>query len=677
MDIFSFLDAELSARSTWMPNVDSLEFVNDPIECGPYQNQDPKQIRLPNVGPYSLTLAHKNQVYLEYENRLCAVLDTLESTDTIDGKESMEDRVLQELIRVNRLKGLEWSGQRSKRGVRGAIVNTGMLMSLLGVSFPDNASESYFVTRHPRNPTLHAIYVTSLVMYVLYRLPRRGAAVLLAGMRSILKSQASLRPLASDVPLDPRKLLLLYDLDPVTRSYVCCTSCYSLYEHSLARTRKRKAPVSSSDCRDADNKADNKMPEDVKLVVSTPTHCTYRHVRAGPICGEPLFETVTINSKTYSVPLCKYEMQDLKQWVGRLLSRPFIEEQVFEAFRRPRKEYMEDMWDAGHLCKILLKKGERFLPGPTNEMRLAFSFSMDSFNPFHMKEAKQTVSSTAIWLVLLNLPPHLRYRPENMFLAGIIPGPRKPSLSDINHSLQLLVNVLLEFFDPGVLYSRMARHKQGCRVRAILVPVVSDMLAARQAGGFASATATYFCTRCNLKIQDIENLDIHSWPQRDVVEHVKVAKRWHDAESLDEQNAIFRNYGIRWTPLLQLPYWNPILFTAIEPMHVFDAGLFQTHCRQVWGIDTSNPGGDGTVPSTIKEIARPPDAELEKWYAIIRAAQDIGRLLDQLNGRDCARDTLWHICNDHDLRRAGNKLQLAVAITEWVSIFVSFNVRNK
>ena len=101
MDIFSLLDAELSARSTWMPNIDSLEFINDPIESGSYQNQDPKQIRCPNVGLYALTLAHKNQIYLEYEDRICNILDMLESTDATDGKESMEDRVLQELIKIN------------------------------------------------------------------------------------------------------------------------------------------------------------------------------------------------------------------------------------------------------------------------------------------------------------------------------------------------------------------------------------------------------------------------------------------------------------------------------------------------------------------------------------------------------------------------------------------------
>ncbi|KAF8262054.1 hypothetical protein EI94DRAFT_1705061 [Lactarius quietus] len=97
-------------------------------------------------------------------------------------------------------------------------------------------------------------------------------------------------------------------------------------------------------------------------------------------------------------------------------------------------------------------------------------------------------------------------------------------------------------------------------------------------------------------------------------------------------------------------------------MHVFDVGLFQTHCWQVWGIDTSNPGGDGMA---VKTTARPPDAELEKWYGIIRAAQDPGCLRDQLNRRDCACDMLWHICCDHNLRRAGNKLQLATAIAEW------------
>jgi len=63
-------------------------------------------------------------------------------------------------------------------------------------------------------------------------------------------------------------------------------------------------------------------------------------------------------------------------------------------------------------------------------------------------------------------------------------------------------------------------------------------------------------------------------------------------------------------------------------MHIFDAGLFQTHCWQVCSIDTSNPGGDGTVSSMARAIARPPDTELEKWYEIIHVAGDPEHLWD-------------------------------------------------
>ena len=102
-------------------------------------------------------------------------------------------------------------------------------------------------------------------------------------------------------------------------------------------------------------------------------------------------------------------------------------------------------------------------------------------------------------------------------------------------------------------------------------------------------------------------------------------------------------------------------------MHLFDLGLFQTHCWQVWGIDVSAPAGDGTALAAVMVVPRPSDPDLEKWYEVIRISQNPGELRERLNGRECTRDILWHICNDHDLRRAGNKWQLAGSIAEWVS----------
>lgn len=134
MDFFSVLDAELSARSAWMPNVDSLDFTNNPVKIGPYQRQHPERFKRPNTGPYALRLVPKNKIYLEYENRLCDILNTLESMGTSDAKEETEDRVLRELVRINCLKEVEWSGQRGQRGIKGGVVNTGMSILLLAAA---------------------------------------------------------------------------------------------------------------------------------------------------------------------------------------------------------------------------------------------------------------------------------------------------------------------------------------------------------------------------------------------------------------------------------------------------------------------------------------------------------------------------------------------------------------
>lgn len=131
-DFFSGLDAELLARSAWMLNIDSLDFVNNPVKIGPYHRLPPDQLHRPNTGLYALRLVPKNNIYLEYENRLCDILNTLESMRTSDAKEDMEDRVLRELIRINCLKEAEWLGQHGQRGVKGAVINTGMSTPLFG-----------------------------------------------------------------------------------------------------------------------------------------------------------------------------------------------------------------------------------------------------------------------------------------------------------------------------------------------------------------------------------------------------------------------------------------------------------------------------------------------------------------------------------------------------------------
>jgi hypothetical protein len=258
-----------------------------------------------------------------------------------------------------------------------------------------------------------------------------------------------------------------------------------------------------------------------------------------------------------------------------------------------------------------------------------------------------------------------------MYLAGVIPGPGKPSLDQINHVLSLLVAELLEFW-KGVFYTLTFTSSLGRFAKGAMIPLVCDMLAARQLSGLSSATSTWFCTSCLLKIQDIENLDKESWPPRDLDIQVKQAMIWRDCESVAERDACFKAFGVRWSALLDLPYWNPILFSVVDSMHAAYLGLFQSHCRKVWRINVAIDGGDGTSIQMKKPIPRPSDRKISQCLKLIRNSSDREVLHNSLLS-GCDKDTLWHVCVDNNLRNAGGRKQLVDNIVAWVSALGIFH----
>ena len=643
------LETELMYRCTWTPTDQPLAFISIPSPDCKYQYPAPNKIHLCNRGTYALEPGNRaNDVYLENESRLCEILLHLRRLPPTETRERLESKVREGLVRMRRHKEMEWNRHRKCSIARQhgyAVVDTSTCPWALisHTSFPSIKAMKgpYFRTSLPTNPILSTSLLTILLLHLFFRTPRRATAVMIAGIHSILLASQVSKQIIDQLPKDPRTIVDKLDLDPRTISYLQCPACYALYSYQ-----------GTGDFIHSDN---------------LNHHCTHRPTPESDPCGTPLWKERRIGSRTVKAPCRKYVHQSLKEWIARLLARPGVEE-VLDVPNDPHtSDRMSDIWDSPVFRGFRDTDGTRFFAKHGDDARFAFSLGADSFHPLGSLEVKQVMSATAIFMVLLNFPKDQRFKYKNMYLVGVIPGPSKPSLEQINHALVLLVKELLEFW-KGVYFTRTARFRNGRFAKGAMIPLVCDMLAAWQVAGFGSVTSMFFCTFCLLAIQDIENLRKETWPERTIHNHLECARSWRDCRNERDRDRLFRLHGIRWSALLDLPYWNPILFTILDSMHAAFLGLFQTHCRKVWGIDVSVEGGDGTILHPKKAVPRPSDSALRDCLLLIH--ENPPDLLEKLTAANMPKNVLWHVCVDHGLRHAGARRALAKGIVEWVSLLL-------
>ncbi|KAF9472474.1 hypothetical protein BDN70DRAFT_766116, partial [Pholiota conissans] len=194
------------------------------------------------------------------------------------------------------------------------------------------------------------------------------------------------------------------------------------------------------------------------------------------------------------------------------------------------------------------------------------------------------VSIGIIALVCLNLPIEERYLPENMFLAGIIPGPHEPPLQSVNHYMRPLIDVLLLFW-KGIFFSKTALYSLGRLIFCALIAVICDLPAARKFGGFASHRHEYFCSVCwcNGTEHTYNDFNYSSWKRRTNEDWRTHADAFRSAETLQQANISFDNSGLRWSELLRLPYFDPTKMLVVDPMHNLFLGLIKEHFQNILG----------------------------------------------------------------------------------------------
>ena len=126
-------------------------------------------------------------------------------------------------------------------------------------------------------------------------------------------------------------------------------------------------------------------------------------------------------------------------------------------------------------------------------------------------------------------------------------------------------------------------------VRAALICTACDIPAARKVSGFLGHSAYRACSRCLKPFPtkafgekaDFSGFDRSLWPPRLKESHFRHAKQHKNARLGREKKAIEREYGCRYSVLLELPYYDIVRFCVIDPMHNLLLGTAK-HVLSVW-----------------------------------------------------------------------------------------------
>ena len=337
---------------------------------------------------------------------------------------------------------------------------------------------------------------------------------------------------------------------------VCC-KCHSIYEN-ISQCMEKESSVAKT------------------------KHCKYKPFPAHPNkrlrkpCNQPLLKQVKkANQQLALQPYKTYCYNSLVSSVTVLFKRQnFIDscQHWRKRIETIPQDWLGDIYD-GRVWKEQISK--KYFDSHHN---LAVSLNVDWFQPY----SRVTDSLGVIYLSILNLPRHLRYKQENIILVGIIPGPKEPKLN-INSYLSPLVDELKEFWH-GVDINVDSDIIKVC-IR--LLCISCDIPATRKVCGFAGHRSNFGCSKCLCKFKhnSTGGMEVSGtlgeWNLRTLEEHRSKSDEYLGCKTKTKQKQLTSSYGIRYSVLINIPEFNPIRNHVIDPMHNLLLGTSK-HMLEVW-----------------------------------------------------------------------------------------------
>lgn len=424
----------------------------------------------------------------------------------------------------------------------------------------DSESGQYLTLQNTLEQMTPQLLITDVEALYL-RLYANASQAVVNKLLNLEKLRSTIGKDQSSANTDVRSIFKRWQLNPKLVAYAACPKCDFLYASE-----------------------------------STPWNCS--NELNGKKCGADVAKsglTKGSNPESAPVPIKPFLVQSYEDFIARLVSRPGMEDLLRNGANcvPPSDGYLSDIKHGQYLRGLKAPDNSPFMTADTKELRIAMACSVDWFNPHTNKASGKSVSVGCVSFTILNLPPNMRKKAENIYLAALIPGPKEPSKENINSYLEKIVDIFCTSWEKGHAFTR--GRNSTLIVRSILAILISDLPAARKISGAASFSAHVFCSMCNLQKSNINNINYREWPKRTKEQHMEDANAWKKAETQKARNTLYKNSGIRWSELLRLPQWDPLQSVVVDAMHNTLLGMAAYHARFVLGIQELKTAEDKSI----------------------------------------------------------------------------------